>query len=162
MTTNYLSPVHSAVHFLPHLIALAPRPAAIMLVSSGLSLVPLPRCPNYCASKAATRSMAWTMRAQLAGAPHSQHVRVIEIVPGAVQTELHVLQPDLAKAGLAHIGANLDEYTDETWAALVREDGPDEIMHSALTRWAHADEAKKKAFEALVEGMRKKGTSVAD
>ena len=54
-TTNYLSPTHTALLFLPHLRALSARgtPTAVILVSSGLALVPIPRVPNYGATKAA-------------------------------------------------------------------------------------------------------------
>ena len=71
MRTNYLSPLTTITAFLPHLTSLGPdNPAAIVLVTSGLAVVPMPRCPNYCASKAALHSLAWSLRAQLS-APDS-------------------------------------------------------------------------------------------
>jgi short-subunit dehydrogenase involved in D-alanine esterification of teichoic acids len=65
LTTNYLSPLATATAFLPHLTSLGGSPASIVFVSSGLALIPIPRCPNYCASKAAMHSLAWTLRSQL-------------------------------------------------------------------------------------------------
>lgn len=43
--TNYLSPLATVTAFLPHLVSLS-SPASIYFVSSGLSLVPIARCPN--------------------------------------------------------------------------------------------------------------------
>jgi len=144
--------------FLPHLISLAPsRPASIVLVSSGLALVPIPRCGNYCATKAALHSLAWTLRTQLAGV---KNLRVIEIIPPAVQTELHSQQADLVAAGQANIGVPLVEYADETWAALAGDEVQDEIMFSqARDRWGHIETEKKKGYEAMLAMMKKMGVS---
>lgn len=48
-------------------------------------MVPLGRCPNYCATKAALHHFCISLRAHL----KDTSVRVIEIMPPAVQTELH-------------------------------------------------------------------------
>ena len=126
ITTNYTAYVSLLTHFLPHLQARGPRnPAAIIAVTSGLAVVPLPRCGNYCATKAALHSLLWSVRAQLAADPTSRHIQVVEILPPAVQTELHSQQPDLVARGLGDIGITLQEFTDEAWAGLTR--GDDEI-----------------------------------
>ncbi|KAK5659885.1 hypothetical protein OQA88_13348 [Cercophora sp. LCS_1] len=65
LTTNYLSPLHMVTHFLPHLTSIAPAPASIVLVSSGLAVIPFPRCANYCATKAALHSLAWSSSSSL-------------------------------------------------------------------------------------------------
>ncbi len=83
--TNYTSYVALTAAFLPHLQARAPAASAVVAVSSGLGLVPLPRCANYCATKAALHALMWSLRAQLAADDASRHVKVIEIVPPAVQ-----------------------------------------------------------------------------
>ncbi|KAH8589020.1 hypothetical protein B0O99DRAFT_664752 [Bisporella sp. PMI_857] len=122
VTTNYLSPLYTIAHFLPHLISLGPKdPAGIVLVSSGLALVPFPRFPNYCATKAALHSFSWTLRGQLSSpaSPTTNHIRVIEILPPAVQTEL-------AGEGAHAFGEPLDQYADETWATLTNTKGKDE------------------------------------
>lgn len=118
-------------------------------MTSGLALVPLPRCPTYCASKAALHSFAWSLRAQLQAA--SSAVRVVEIMPPAVRTELHALQPELVAAGQAHFGMPLADFVDETWAGLERWD-PDEveIMPAQLRQdYGHLDDGKRVAFEQL-------------
>jgi short-subunit dehydrogenase involved in D-alanine esterification of teichoic acids len=129
VTTNYLSPLHAIAHFLPHLISLGapssdgktnPRPATIVLITSGLAVVPLPRCANYCAAKAALHSLAYTLRSQLSApnAKHTHHIRVIDVLPPAVKTELHVKQPELVKIGEGDIGMELDAWADEIWGYL--------------------------------------------
>ncbi len=54
-------------------------------IGSGLAFVPLARVPVYCATKAAVHSFTVSPRRQLAGTP----VRVVEIMPPAVETALH-------------------------------------------------------------------------
>ncbi|KAI1416211.1 NAD(P)-binding protein [Hypoxylon sp. FL1857] len=116
VTTNYLSTVHMVTHFLPHFISRSPAPAGIILVSSLLSIVPMPQVANYCASKAAVHSLAWSLRAQLGGpqkrAKKTEHIRVVEVLPPAVKTELHTRQ------GRQQMGMELDEYVEETWGQL--------------------------------------------
>ncbi len=60
--------------------------SALIYTSSGLGLVPLPRCPNYSASKAALHHFLICLRLHL----KETSVRVMEIFPPAVQTELLV------------------------------------------------------------------------
>lgn len=166
-TTNYLSPLLTATAFLPHLLARPPPPdgdgagAAILVVTSALALVPLARCASYCATKAALHSLAWSLRAQLAAAPHARHVRVVELIPPAVQTELHALQPELVAAGQAHIGMPLAQYIDETWAALQRWDPNEhEIMVSQVrANYGHFEDEKRLAFEQLQERVKTMGKS---
>lgn len=164
LTTNYLAPLHLITHFLPHLQSLRgvdttstteskPR-GHIILVSSGLALVPIPRCPNYCATKSALHSLSWTLRAQLAAHDASSHLRVIEVVPPAVRTELHSQQPDLVAAGQTSFGMPLDEFTDETWKAL--EDGKlDEIIVGPAKNFAHVETEKRAAFDKIAESFKR-------
>ncbi|KAI0868852.1 short chain dehydrogenase [Hypoxylon argillaceum] len=124
--TNYTAHIALLAAFLPHLQARPGTPAAVVAVSSGLGLVPLPRCANYCGTKAALHALVWALRAQLRGDEGSRHVRVVEIIPPAVQTELHILQDDLREAGFAHIGITIEEYMKDCWAGL--ESGEEEIL----------------------------------
>lgn len=88
-----------ATLLLPHLLK---KPsAAIINVTSGLAFVPISSMATYCATKAALHSFTLSLRHQLINTP----VRVIEIVPPAVNT-------DLGGAGLHTFGENLDEFAD--------------------------------------------------
>ncbi|ROT35479.1 NAD(P)-binding protein [Sodiomyces alkalinus F11] len=159
LVTNYISPLHTTLLFLPHLRARAANgdPAAILLVSSSLALVPISRCPNYCASKAALHSLAWQLRAQLQDATASEGhsnqpgVRVIEIIPPAVQTELHTQQ------GLAPIGMPLEEFLTETWLALERGD-QDEILVGPARDHSHVEEEKRRTFAWVAQQMKLQGS----
>lgn len=117
--TNYLSYMHLTTALIPFLQK-QERKTSLIYTTSGLALLPLPRCPNYCASKAALHHMILVLREQLRTGPGN--IKVIEIFPPAVQTELHDAkhQPDI-KDG-AHVGMPLDEFTKEAWTKLVNGD----------------------------------------
>ncbi|KAF4627236.1 hypothetical protein G7Y89_g10920 [Cudoniella acicularis] len=114
LTTNYLSYVHLFTAFLPFLQKQS-HPTCLMFTTSGLALIPITRCPNYCATKAAMHHMILALREQLS----ETNVKVIEILPPAVQTELHdeKHQPDI-KDG-RNMGIPLDEFTEEAWRGLL-------------------------------------------
>ncbi|KAK1489231.1 short chain dehydrogenase [Colletotrichum tamarilloi] len=140
LITNYLAPIHLITHFLPHLqslntsISTARTTTSIILVSSGLALVPIPRCPNYCATKSALHSLAWSLRAQLQSSPSSAH-------------------PDLVAAGQTNFGMPLEEFTDETWAALEKGE-EDEIIVGPAKNFAHVETDKKKMFDKMAESFK--------
>ena len=116
LRTNYTAPGHLTHLCLPFLRAAAPRPVSLVYTTSCLAVVPRPRAPGYSASKAALHAFALSLRMQLL--PH-KHVKVVELMPPAVQTELHDAkhQPDI-KDGRS-IGMPLDEYTHKAYTALV-------------------------------------------
>lgn len=152
LTTNYTSYIYLLTHLLPHLQSLTPRrPASIIAVSSGLAVVPLPRCANYCASKAALHSLMWSLRAQLANDEGSRHIKVVEVLPPAVQTELHELQEELRAKGQTNFGMPLDEFTDECWEGLVR--GDKEVPVGATKERFGGEEERRRVFERVVELM---------
>jgi short-subunit dehydrogenase involved in D-alanine esterification of teichoic acids len=88
-----------------------------------MALVPMMRCPNYGASKAALHHFILALRTQLKDGPGD--VRVIEIFPPAVQTELHDTkhQPDLKDGHL--IGMPLNEFIKNVWEQFI--EGKDQI-----------------------------------
>ncbi|KAK4183528.1 putative dehydrogenase [Podospora australis] len=160
LTTNYLSPVHLVTAFLPHLASLAPQPTSIVFVSSGLSVLPLPRCANYSATKAAIHSLAWSLRCQLSGpeSPLTHHIRIVEIMPPAVRTELHTQQPDLVAEGQGEIGVPLAAYIDETWNALASKEDLDTIVHSVLKDQLEKIEGpRRETWEGFIGAMRNSG-----
>jgi len=111
--TNYISQLALTKAFLPFLQKKGTQ-SALIYVTSALALVPLPRCANYCASKAALHQFVLSLRHQLRGSK----VKVLEVLPPAVQTELHdeKHQPDI-KNGRS-IGMPLDEFIDKAYTAL--------------------------------------------
>lgn len=92
-----------------------------MYTTSGLALVPLPRCPNYCATKAALHQFILALRRQLG----DTSVKVVELFPPAVQTELHDAkhQPDIENG--RQIGITIEEFMDTAWKGIV--EGKEEI-----------------------------------
>lgn len=104
-------------------------------------------------------SLAWTLRSQLSApsSPETQHIRIIEIIPPAVQTELHTQQPDLAAAGQGPIGMPLQEFLEETWSALEKGDEDEILVGPNRERWGTVENEKKAGFK-MVEGIARKGT----
>ncbi|RKK70529.1 hypothetical protein BFJ69_g11791 [Fusarium oxysporum] len=154
VTLNYLSPLHTTLLLLPHLRSLAAKgtPTAVILTSSGLALVPMHLYPNYCASKAAIHSLAWQIRTQLAleaektkeTNPEATSVRIIDIIPPAVQTELG------NTSGAAPFGVPLDQYIEELWSDL--EKGVDyEILAGHRDEFRHIEDERKKVYAQIVE-----------
>lgn len=161
LLTDYTSYLHLLMHLLPHLASQtddssSSRRTAIVLVSSGLALVPVPRCAGYCAAKAALHSLAWTLRAQLGSSDGTSHIKVIEIIPPAVQTELHSHQPDLVAIGQSKFGMPLDEFLEEAWAGLERGD-EDIFIGGVREHFAQLEDPRRAAFHAMIEHMRNAG-----
>ncbi|PYI09218.1 short-chain dehydrogenase/oxidoreductase [Aspergillus sclerotiicarbonarius CBS 121057] len=115
LITNYTSAVRLTHAFLPHLQNRSTQ-TALAYTTSQMALVPMMRCPNYGASKAALHHFILALRTQVAAGPGD--VKVLEIYPPAVQTELHDAkhQPDLKDGHL--IGMPLGEFVDEVWERL--------------------------------------------
>ena len=80
--TNLIAPIHLSSLFARHLAT--KKDAAIMNVSSGLAFAPIAFMPVYCATKAAIHSLTMSLRYQL----RDTSVRVFEIIPPSVDTEL--------------------------------------------------------------------------
>jgi uncharacterized oxidoreductase len=80
--TNLLGLIRVSVEFLPHLKN--QQRATLLNVSSGLAFVPIAVFPVYCATKAAVHSFSLSLRRQL----RDTNVRVIELIPPYVATEL--------------------------------------------------------------------------
>lgn len=150
ITTNYTSYVTMITFLLPHLQQKGPHsPAGLIAVSSGLGLVPMPRCANYSATKAALHSLVWSIRAQLQHDKNSAHIKVIEIIPPAVQTELHQSQDDLRASGNTNFGMPLSEFIRDVWTGLT--EGQDEIPvgHARMNSLAF-ESIRKEKFQEMV------------
>ncbi|KXH59675.1 hypothetical protein CSAL01_04755 [Colletotrichum salicis] len=119
LLANYLSHDHLPKAFLPHL-SKQDKQTALLYTTSQLGLIPMKRCPNYSGSKAAMHGFILALRSQLKNA--SSKVKIVEVYPPAVQTELHDTknQPDL-KNGHA-IGMPVDEFANEVYQRWVNEE----------------------------------------
>ena len=81
-TVRHLTPPAASAAWKP---SEAPKLMFGLIGAAGLSFVPRAATPVYCATKAAVRSFTVSLRYQL----RSGSVRVIEIIPPAVQSDLH-------------------------------------------------------------------------
>lgn len=119
LKTNYTAYLYLVTALLPHLQAMAKKDKAyLVFISATLALVPsLVRTPNYNASKAALHSFITTFRQQQIDAGFDT-LRVVEVFPPAVQTELHNTehQPDLV--GGEALGMPLDAFISELYVKL--------------------------------------------
>lgn len=147
LTVNYLSAVHLTTAFLPHFQS--KQSGNLVFVGATLGLIPgLIRTPNYNASKSALHTFIMDLRQQLKEGGHAG-LRIIEVFPPAVQTELHDTkhQPDLVNGG--EIGMPLDTYTERMYEGLVEGNdqfaiGPGEKL-LAEDGW---ESQRQKLFEA--------------
>jgi uncharacterized oxidoreductase len=102
ITINLVSPVELVSLFIDHLMR---RPsAAIINVSSGLAFMPMLDTPIYNATKAAIHTYSLVLREQL----RDTSVRVVEIVPPMVDTDLNKEGRDCAHARFR--GISVSEY----------------------------------------------------
>ena len=114
--TNYTSFIHLAKAFLPYLQKQAPKETAMIFTTSELALIPMSFCPNYCATKAALHHMILVMREQLRNV--NSNVKIIELYPPAVQTELHDFE--MGEKG-KEVGMPLSDFTKEAFEGLCKD-----------------------------------------
>ncbi|KAF5312124.1 hypothetical protein D9619_003041 [Psilocybe cf. subviscida] len=114
VTVNYTSIVASITYLLPHFRALSEQgnPCLIVIVTSGLGIIPSPLLINYSATKAALRSFCTSLRLQL----KDTHIDVLEIIPPLVESELH--DPYGTSQQLSKFWMPLDEFTKTTMEGL--------------------------------------------
>jgi uncharacterized oxidoreductase len=142
IATNLLGPLRLTAALLPHLRR--QRQAAVIMVSSGLAFLPLATTPTYSATKAAIHSYAQSLRFQL----RNSSVRVIEIAPPYVQTELmgphQAVDPDAMP---------LKDYIQETLELLQSTPAPDEVLVERVKplRFAERNGTFTTVFKALNE-----------
>jgi uncharacterized oxidoreductase len=110
LETNVVAPVHLTSLMVPHLRT--KNHAAVVNISSGLAFSPLAFMPVYCATKAAVHSLSLSLRYQL----KDTSVRVFEIAPPAVDTELG--QDRRQDKSQSHGGMPVQEFIDGAMNAL--------------------------------------------
>jgi len=146
--TNYLSYIALTKGFMPFLQSKEDE-SALIFTTSGLALVPFLRCFNYCATKAALHAFILVLREQL----RDTKIKVIELYPPAVQTELHdeKHQPDF-KNGRS-FGMPLDQFTNEAYEGLVA--GEKDVPIGSAVGWYDSFELKRQEqFHNLTKMMR--------
>lgn len=119
ITTNFVAVIELTALFITHL--LKQPSAAVVNVSSGLGFMPMPDMPIYCATKAAVHTYSLVLRQQLSGTS----VRVVEIVPPMVDTDLNKEGRD--RANLKFRGISLSDYIPTVIQGL--ENDEDTIFH---------------------------------
>ena len=105
---NLRGVMHVCAATLPHLTS--KKQSTLINVSSGLAFVPFATMPVYCATKAALHSFTLSLRHQLQGST----VRVVEVIPPAVSTDLHDYMGPHGKS----IGIPLEAFIAETMQEL--------------------------------------------
>ncbi|QIX01260.1 hypothetical protein AMS68_006777 [Peltaster fructicola] len=152
--SNYLSYLHLTKAVLPYL-SKAQGETAIIYTSSGLALVPNLKNPNYCATKAALHHMLLVLRQQLKDI--NSNVKIIELLPPAVQTELHDAkhQPEYGDRG-RHLGMPLDEFTEEAYNGLCSENNEQVPVGMVKTHmgWNDWEAERQKGFAKITEMMK--------
>jgi uncharacterized oxidoreductase len=111
--TNLTAPIHLSSLFASNLASKAPeKETAIINITSGLAFAPISFMPVYCATKAAMHSLTMSLRHQL----KAQSIKVFEIAPPSVDTELgHQQRSDKSQS---HGGIPIAEFIDEAMSAL--------------------------------------------
>ena len=90
--------------------------AAIMNVSSGLGFIPIASMPVYCATKSAVHSFSVSLRHQL----KATSIRVFEVIPPTVNTELD--KGARARRGQADRGIPAEEVAKATLAGMEKDE----------------------------------------
>ncbi|MCJ1225914.1 hypothetical protein MMC12_002563 [Toensbergia leucococca] len=145
--TNYMSQLALTKAFLPFLQNKKGE-SALIYTTSSLALVPMMRCANYCATKAALHHVILVLREQL----KDTSIKVVELYPPAVQTELHdeKHQPDLQNGH--QIGMPLDQFIAEAYEGLAG--GNEEVLVGDAKDWFNAFELQRqKIFHGRIKAM---------
>lgn len=149
ITINFTSVVVVAKALVPHLVSLK-RPATFITVGSALAFVPLDPYPIYNATKAGTHVLTVDLRSQLA----DTEVRVIELVPPYVDTEINEdMKNEIEEAAGAGIPMALAEFMSKA-LALMEKDGQKEI---AVGFAEPGVAAYRKAVDPLFEHFKVRG-----
>jgi short-subunit dehydrogenase involved in D-alanine esterification of teichoic acids len=150
MKVNYASFVALTHAFLPFLLK---KPdAGLIYTTSNLAIVPASPMPSYSASKAALNAFILCLREQLRGT----RLKVIELSPPLVQTELHDAEMG-ADVG-RKMGMPVENFADLAYQGLAA--GKDQVVIGTLFGQPEGTlesliSKRRTAFDALAEMMRK-------
>ncbi|PVH68905.1 short-chain dehydrogenase/oxidoreductase [Cadophora sp. DSE1049] len=150
MTINYTSLVALTFAFLPFLKEKSVSgPASVIFTGTHLAIIPASVLPAYSASKAALNTFTLCLREQLTAS--NSAVKVIEIYPPPVQTELH----DYRGSDGRKMGMPLKAFTEEAHAGLVS--GSDQIIIGGpepRSMYLEIVENRRKMMEGLAAMIR--------
>ncbi|KAJ5772946.1 Glucose/ribitol dehydrogenase [Penicillium paradoxum] len=122
MDVNFTSYVALTQAFVPFLTSKSAS-TSFIFTTSLLALVPAPRIPAYSASKAALGAFVYCLRDQL----DDSNVKVIELAPPLVSTELHdYLGVEKGRS----MGMPVEQYAEDAYQEL--EKGSDEIIGGSV------------------------------
>nr|POF01232.1 putative oxidoreductase dlte [Quercus suber] len=149
--TNYTAYMHLLKAFLPYLQQQAPKATSMVFTTSGLALVPMLKTPNYCSTKAALHHMILVLREQLREA--RSNVKIIELFPPAVQTELH--DHEMGDQG-KHVGMPLKDFTEEAFAGLCSENNEQVAVQMVKTLFGFDswEQERQRSFAKFTEMQR--------
>ncbi|HEY8608016.1 MAG TPA: SDR family oxidoreductase [Noviherbaspirillum sp.] len=138
VTTNLLGPIRLTSALIDHLVR-QPNPVVVN-VTSGLAFVPRADAATYSTTKAGIHVYTLALREQL-----KDSVKVVELIPPAVQTELTPGQS--TRENYMPINA----FMDEVMALFGQQPVPDEILvqRAGFQRWAERDGRFEEAFTRL-------------
>ncbi|KAL8683763.1 MAG: hypothetical protein Q9186_000249 [Xanthomendoza sp. 1 TL-2023] len=149
MNVNFTSFVNLSLAFLPCLQSKTSS-TSIIITGSNLAIVPAWNMPAYSASKAALNAFTLCLRDQLANA--GSNVKVLELSPPAVQTELHVyMGPEKGRA----LGMPLDAFCDLAYDGLAK--GQDQVIIGSIgpeDEFLEIVNKRRGAFEFLAKMIR--------
>ncbi|KAJ5164555.1 Glucose/ribitol dehydrogenase [Penicillium coprophilum] len=137
MDINFISYVALTQAFIPLLLSRS-IPTSFIFTTTLLALVPAPRIPAYSAANAALNAFVYCLRDQL----RESNVKVIELAPPLVSTELHDYMG--IEKGRA-MGMPVEQYAEDAYQAL--KTGSDEILGGSV--------APSEAFRDLADRRRK-------
>ena len=134
--TNLIAPIHLSSLMAPHLRD--KNGAAIINISSGLAYVPLAVMPVYCATKAALHSISLSLRHQL----KDTHIKVFEIAPPSVDTELGKNQ--LEDESQSYEGIPIEEFMAGAIDAL-----QNDVYEAAIGQAQYLRDKREEMFEVM-------------
>jgi len=138
VATNLLGPMRLTNALMPQL--LQQRSAAILIVSSGLAFVRSAFVPTYSATKAALHSYAQSLRFQL----RDTAIRVIEIAPPYVQTELGGRSQATDPNAMP-----LRDFVAEVMEILIRDPDVEEVLVQRVLPHRYAAEQGRENYDAF-------------
>ncbi|KAJ5691961.1 hypothetical protein N7462_001384 [Penicillium macrosclerotiorum] len=144
---NFTSLV-ALVHAFTPVFTKRTSPASFIFTGSNIAIVPAATLPAYCASKAALNVFTLCLRENL----QNTNVKVIEISPPPVQTELHDYMGEETGRSL---GMPLEEFTDQAFSGLAV--GKDQVIIGSVgpvETFNEIVDKRREAFSNLAKLMR--------